>query len=70
MALIMAAGLGVAKISLIHLDLWEKTGKLINLFDVKSIIVAVAAFVAVSRFKVNPIWCIACSAVIGIVAMM
>ena len=70
MALIMAAGLGVAKISLIHLDLWEKTGKLINLFDVKSILVAVAAFVAVSRFKVNPILCIACSAVIGIVAMM
>lgn len=70
MALIGAAGLGVAKISLVNLDLWKKTGEILNLFQLKSIALAVIVYVAITKFKANPILCIACSAVVGIVAGM
>ena len=69
-ALIAAAGLGVAKVALLRLNLWEKTGNLIALLNWKSVILAVIVYVAITKFKANPILCIACSAVAGIVVQM
>ena len=68
--LIGAAGLLVVKISLLNTDLWQKTGQLADLFNIKAIILA-AALVVLTRYvkptkKLHPIVFIAASALAGI----
>ena len=65
-ALIAAAGLGVAKVSLLDVNLYEHTGAFMNLFNWPCILLALVIFVALKKFKKHPIWYILFSAVAGI----
>lgn len=76
-ALITAAGLGVAKIALLHLDTYQETGAVMDLFNWECIVIAVILFAALKilsakkifgkKWNLHPIVYIAVSAVIGIV---
>ena len=65
--LIAAAGLGVVQVSMIHLELFRQTGAFGDLFDLKKIVLFVAAFIGIKKLKWHPVAFIAISAVIGIV---
>jgi len=68
-ALIAAACASVIKISLFDIDLFNKTGKLSDLFIFFSIALAVAVFLLTNKFKkIHPIVFIAVSGVAGIIA--
>lgn len=64
--LIVAAGLSVVKVCMLHLDLYEKTGALLDLLDFKKIIYFALVFFAIKKFKKHPVMYIAASAVVGI----
>lgn len=65
--LITAAGFSVVLISLVHTDLYAATGKLLDLFDLKAILLAAVVFAATKLFKkLHPVVFIAGSAVVGI----
>lgn len=66
-ALIAAAGLGVAKVALLDMDLYHTTGLTLSLVNWPSLLLAVIIFAALKKFKKHPIWYIAVSAVAGIV---
>lgn len=76
-ALITAAGLGVAKIALLHLDTYQETGAVMDLFNWECIVIAVILYAALKllstkkifgrKWNLHPIAYIAISAVIGIV---
>ena len=63
----VASGISVAQVSMFHMDLYQQTGALLDLFDFKKLIFFVLAFAAIKKFKLHPIVYIACAAVIGIV---
>ena len=69
--LIAAAGLLVLKITLFDFDLYGATGKLLDLFNIKAILLAAGLLVLTRGWKktkeLHPIWFIALSAVVGIV---
>ncbi len=65
--LIVAAGLGVAKITLLNLPKYQITQNLIDIINYKSIILAVFIFFIMKKFDLNPIVLILIAAVIGIV---
>ena len=64
--LIAAAGLGVAKLALLNLDVYEATGNLTDILDLPSIAYAVIIFVCMRKFKLHTLLCIGISAVVGI----
>lgn len=66
-ALIAAAGLGVAKITLLKLDIFNETGSVLDLFNWKCIILAIVVYITLKKFKKHPITYIAASALIGII---
>ena len=66
-ALIAAAGLGVAKISLLNLDLFKETGAVLDLLNWKCLVLAVLIYAALKKFKKHPILYIAVAAVAGII---
>lgn len=70
-ALIAAAGVLVLKIALIDTELFAQSGKLLDLFDIKSIILAAAVFVMTNYIKplkkLHPVVFIGISAAAGIV---
>ncbi|MCR4893026.1 MAG: chromate transporter [Lachnospiraceae bacterium] len=66
-ALIAAAGLGVAKVTLLNLDLYQETGNLIDAFQIPMIILAVVIYAGLKIFKKHPIVYIAIAAVAGVV---
>lgn len=63
-ALIAAAGLGVAKIALLHLDMASESMMLI--FNWKAIVLAAAIYVGLKKFPKHPIFYIVISAVVGV----
>ena len=65
--LISAAGLSVLRLSLVHTELWEETGVLTDLVDIKAILLAVVLFVLTKKVNAHPVAFIACSAVVGII---
>jgi chromate transporter len=65
--LIAAAGFSVARLSLIHTELWKQTGAFSDLLDIKAIIFAAALFFLTNKFKAHPIVFIAASAAIGVI---
>ena len=65
--LIAAAGIGVMQVSMLHLDLFRQTNAIADLFDIKKVILFIAAFVGIKKLKWHPVAFIAISAVIGIV---
>ncbi len=69
-ALIAAAGLGVAKISLLKLDIFKESGRFADLLSWKCIILAVVVYFLFKKLKVSPIWFIFASAAAGIIFQM
>lgn len=65
-ALIAAAGLGVAKVSLLDTALYEKSGSLLTLFQWPAILLAIAIYFGLKKYKKHPVLYIAISAVCGI----
>lgn len=65
--LIIAAGLGVAKIALLHLDQYEITKNIADLLNYKAIILALVIYLVMKKKDFHPILMVVASAVIGIV---
>ena len=64
--LIVAAGLGVAKITLLNLPKYKITQNLIDILNYKSIILALVIFGIMKKFDLHPIALILIAAIIGI----
>ncbi len=67
LGLIIAAAYSVLKITFINTALYETTGSLLDLFQWKSIILAVVLFFAMKKWKLHPVAAIGFSAVVGAV---
>ena len=65
--LIAAAGLGVAKIAMLNIPLFEQSGQILDLFRFKLIALGALMYFLLVKFKKHPIIYIAAAAVIGIV---
>lgn len=65
--LIIAAGLGVAKIALLHLDQYEITKNVADLLNYKSIILALVIYFVMKKKDFHPILMVVASAVVGII---
>lgn len=65
--LIIAAGLGVAKIALLHLDNFIDTKNIFNLFNYKAIILAVIIYFVLKKKDFHPILMVVASAIVGII---
>ncbi len=65
-ALITSAGLGVARIALLRLDLFEETHVIFDILNWKCILLAVAVYVGIRLFHKHPVLYIALSALAGI----
>ncbi len=66
-ALIAAAAFEVIKISILSLDEFFASGSLLNLFNLKSLIIFVPLLFILFKRKPHPIFCILGAAVLGIV---
>ncbi len=66
-ALIAAAGIGVAKISLLKLEIFQESRKFLDLLNWKCILLAVVVWFVFKKLKVSPIWFIFASAAAGII---
>ena len=66
-AMITAAGLNVARVALVNLDMFNQTGSVGDLFIWKAIALGVLIFIGQRRLKWSPVLFIAISAVVGIV---
>lgn len=66
-ALIVAAGLSIAKSAFINNGVWKNFGPSLDVVNWISLILALVVFVAFKKFKKHPIIYILCSAVIGII---
>lgn len=64
--LIVTAGISVAKGSLLDIEKYHLSKNIVNLFDYKSIILAII-IVILTKFKFNPILLIVLSAIAGII---
>lgn len=68
--LIAAAGMTVVKITLLQTDLFKSTGKIMDLFNWKSLILVVILYILTNNIKqtkkLHPVIFIAASAVVGI----
>ena len=64
--LIAAAGLSVAQVAMFRTELYQQTGAILDLFDLKKLAFFVLVFAAIKKFKLHPIAYIACAAVVGI----
>lgn len=70
-ALITVAGIGVAKLALLNLDLYAESKNMMDVFNWTTIIFFVAILVCIFKFKkVHPIVFICLSAVMGIVLQL
>jgi chromate transporter len=65
--LIIAAGLGVAKIALLHLDQYEITKNIASLLNYKAIILALVIYLVMKKKDFHPILMVVAAAIVGIV---
>lgn len=65
--LIAAAGLGVAQIALLRVDLFKQTGAILDLFNWKLILLAAVIYVTLVKFRKHPVLYIAVAAAAGII---
>ena len=65
--LIIAAGLGVAKIALLHLDQYAITQNIADLLNYKAIILAVVIYLVLRKKDFHPILMVVASAIVGII---
>ena len=70
LALITAAGVTILKLSVMHISLWEETGLLTDLFDIRAVALAVLLLILTNLFKkIHPVIFLSGSAVFGIVLL-
>ena len=67
LGLIAAAGASVLRLSLLNTGLWEETGVFTDLFNYKSLLLAVILFFLISKIKTHPLIFLAGSAAVGII---
>lgn len=65
--LIAAAGLSVLRISVLNLPLFEQTGRLADLIQWPSVVLAAALFFVIKKWKPHPVVTIGASAVAGVI---
>ena len=65
--LVASAGLSVILLSMFNIDLWKQTGWILDLIDIKSVILAAALLFLTRKIKAHPIIFLAGSAAIGII---
>ncbi len=68
--LITVAGLMVAKVALLNIELFSETGKITDLFSIFSIILAVLIYAGLKKFKKHPVIYIAIAAAAGILLQL
>jgi chromate transporter len=66
MGLIAAAGFSVIKTSLLNIEGFETTKKILDLFNIKAIIFAILLYVAIEKFKKHPALYILIAAIAGV----
>lgn len=66
-ALIAGAGISVVKLSLLTLDKYNLSGKIIDMINIKGVILAVILLFLTNKFNKHPVFYIAGAAIIGIV---
>ena len=64
---VAAAGIGVAKIALLRIDLFRQTGSVLSLFNWKLILLAAVIYITLVKFRKHPILYIAAAAAAGII---
>lgn len=65
--LIAAAGLSVIKISILQIDMFQLSGKLLDIIHWPSLLLAAALWLLLEKCKVHPILIIAIAAVVGMI---
>ena len=65
--LIAAAGISVAQVAMLQLELYKETNSLLNLMDWKKLLLFAVMFIGIRKLKWHPVAFIALSAVVGIV---
>lgn len=65
LGLIAAAGFSVLKIALLQVDFYKVSGHILDLFQWKSLLLAVVLYIAIKLWKPHPILTILISAVVG-----
>lgn len=65
--LIAAAGISVAQVAMLQLELYKETNSLLNLVDWKKLLLFVVMFIGIRKLKWHPVVYIAISAVIGLI---
>ena len=65
--LIAAAGISVAQVAMLQLELYKETNSLLNLMDWKKLLLFVVMFIGIRKLKWHPVVYIAISAVIGLI---
>ncbi len=66
-AMISAAGLNVAKVALVNMDVLQQSGPITDFFLWKAIILGVLILIAARKLKWHPVLLIAISAAVGII---
>jgi len=66
LGLVAAAGLTVLQLSLLDRQLWEQTGRILDLVNIRALALAVLLFILMNKLKIHPLFFFAGSAVIGI----
>jgi len=69
LGLIAAAGLTVLQFSLLDRALWEQTGEILDLINIKAFVLAVLLFFLMNKIKIHPLIFFAGSAIVGIAIM-
>jgi len=69
LALIAAAGLAVLRLSMLNTALWRETGLFLDLFDIRTVLLAALLLFLTNKFQSHPIVFLASSAVVGILVL-
>ena len=65
--LIAAAGISVAQVAMLQLELYKETNSLLNLMDWKKLLLFAVMFIGIRKLKWHPVGYIAISAVVGLI---
>ena len=65
--LIAAAGISVAQVAMLQLELYKETNSLLNLMDWKKLLLFAVMFIGIRKLKWHPVVYIAISAVVGLI---
>ncbi len=65
--LIAAAGISVAQVAMLQLELYKETNSLLNLMDWKKLLLFIVMFIGIRKLKWHPVVYIAISAVVGLI---